>query len=60
MNQKYQNIILTLSTGLQVVATVPAFANRGEEVLITDVKVTEPRELPEGTYWNDSESVGCT
>ena len=48
MTDKYQNIILTLSDGREVIATTKEFMKEGDDLKIMDIKVTPPRELPEG------------
>ena len=51
MADQYQNIILTLSTGKKICATVPAFIKRGERVSVETVEVTDCKSLPEDCKW---------
>jgi hypothetical protein len=47
----YQNCILTLSDGSTAVFTGKAVFFEGEKRKITDTKFTDPKELPEGYYF---------
>ena len=50
-NRYFQNIILKFSSGKEIKASVPAFCNTEEELEnlhITDIKVTRPKEFPKG------------
>jgi len=49
--QYYQNILITFADGTEVQASVPAFCTsegRLEELSVTAIKITEPKEMPEG------------
>lgn len=53
---KMQNIILELSNGERVVATVPEFIKKeGEDIQVRKVMVTPPRELPDGCTFTNIE-----
>jgi hypothetical protein len=47
----YQNIYLHLSDGRVIKASIPAFLEEDETVLIIKVEFGKPKELPEGTYF---------
>jgi hypothetical protein len=49
--QMYQNILLEFNGSVEVMATVKAFCFKEDELgdlHLTMIKVTEPKELPEG------------
>ncbi len=43
----YQNIILELTDGRLIRATVPTFCHIGDKVSVQDIRVTNPERLPE-------------
>jgi len=50
-NKKFQVIILTLSDGRKIRATVPAFCEESDRLSIVDFQVTPPEELPADARW---------
>jgi hypothetical protein len=53
--QKAQNIILTLSNGKKITATVPEFLKESDSVRVVGVEVTFARALPDGCHWETIE-----
>lgn len=55
MNSKFQNVILYLSDGRKIVASIPPLIGVGEapELKVVKVEITEPAELPKDMYWGD-------
>ena len=55
MSTKYQTIIITLSNGNTVQATVPAFCTQEEveanEIHLTSINITDAKPLPENYKW---------
>jgi hypothetical protein len=52
MTQKYQTIILHLSDGRTIKATVPEFCKEGDVLsLLPQIEVTKPKEMPDGYSW---------
>jgi len=43
-----QNLILELSDGRIIYATVPAFCKVGDQVSVKEIRVTNPKKLPDG------------
>ena len=52
----YQNLILELSDGRLINTTVPAFCKVGDQISITAIRVTNPKELPEGCSFEELET----
>jgi len=48
---EYQIVILHLTDGRKIHATVPAFTTDVEEIGVVKVQITEPRKLTDGNYW---------
>ena len=49
--QFFQNILLKLSDGKEIQASVPAFAFTDkdiQDVIVEEIKITEPKEMPTG------------
>ena len=44
----YQNIVLELSDGRIISAIAPAFCRVGDQISVRELRVTHPKELPEG------------
>lgn len=53
--EKYQNIVLELTDGRLIKATVPAFCHRGDEISIRDIRVTNPKKLPDNCSFENVE-----
>lgn len=51
----YQNIILELTDGRLISATVPAFCLVGDKIEAREVRVTNPKELPKDCTFEDVE-----
>ena len=54
-NKMYQTLILELSDRRLVSATVPAFCHIGDPISVMAIRVTEPKELPEGCSFEELE-----
>jgi len=54
----YQNIVITLSDGRRIAATVPAFVKAEDHIVIMKVEVTEERELEDGLSWGTEHKEG--
>jgi hypothetical protein len=55
MKDMFQNIMLTLSDGRNIVATVPAFCEGEEDLQIIKAVFTEPMPLPDGFHFENAE-----
>ena len=54
----FQNIVITLSDGRDIKASIPAFAFSGEElgdITIQKVQIFPPRPLPKGSSFENFE-----
>jgi len=51
LERKVQSVILTLSDGTKAVFSGRAICPKGETRTITDIKFTEPRDLPDDCSW---------
>ena len=51
-DEMYQNIVIVLSNGRLVAASVPVFFQVGDPPLtVRELRVSPPQKLPEGTCW---------
>ena len=53
----YQNLILELTDGRLVNATVPAFCHVGDPISIRAIRVTNPKSLPDNCSFEDLETI---
>ena len=49
--EKVQNIVLTFNDGTKAVFSGRAVCEKGDTKTITDIKFTEPKDLPGDCYW---------
>lgn len=47
----FQNIIITIEDGSEIVASIPARYQPGDIVVVESVQLTIPAPLPPGIYW---------
>lgn len=53
-DKMYQNIVLELSDGRLIVASVPVFFKVGDPAIsVREVRVSLPQKLSEGCHWED-------
>ena len=59
MNHKKlaQNIEITTQKGEKIYATVPAFLEKGENLVITNIRITEPYELPDDYEFEETQGA---
>jgi hypothetical protein len=53
MTEKFQNIILTLSDGREIIATTKEFMKEDEKLKLERIQITAPRELPDGIIFEE-------
>lgn len=52
----YQNIVLELSDGRLIAASVPVFLKAGDPpISIREMRVPPPREFPENCFWENQD-----
>ena len=60
MGDQAQNIVLFLSDGRKIFATVPVFVKEDETIKVVNITIGQPYDLPGDCRWGDQNKTDST